>query len=94
MEPRTVPVHCAINRRAARPVAISARPLQRGHGALLTVEREALTAGHVFVLYRGGRTCKVIAASMHRERVEAVRGRLTKRTDSYAIAQVPVVQSW
>jgi hypothetical protein len=31
---------------------------------------------------------------VHRHLVEMVKGRLTKRREEYAIAQVPVVEAW
>jgi len=93
MEYATVHVLCARKERETRPVAVSARrptvpatPVQ--------VEREALKLGHLFVLYRGGRTCKVLTASISLERMEALRGRLTKHAEAYAIARVPVVESF
>jgi len=94
METTTVHVVCAGNRRDLKPVAVSARRPQRGQSKVMKVERQVLAAGYVFVLYRGGRTCKVLSASVDRERLELVRGRMTKRPEAYAIAQVPVVQAW
>jgi hypothetical protein len=45
------------------------------------------------VLYRGGRTCKVLSASVARERMEALRSRMTRNAAAYAIARVPVIAS-
>ena len=91
---RTALVHvlCARSQRDFRPVAVTARrPAQRATSIL--VEREALALGHVYVLYRGGRSCKVISASVHRERLELVRGRLSGKP-SYGIERVPVLEAW
>ncbi len=93
METTTVHILVERTRRDARPVAVSARP-PHGHSAVAKVEREALAAGYIFVLYRGGRTCKVLHASVHRDRVEMVKGRLTKRREAYVIVQIPVVEAW
>jgi hypothetical protein len=93
METTTIHILVERTRRDARPVAVSARP-PVGQSTMMRVEREALAAGYVFVLYRGGRTCKVLSASVHRHLVEMVKGRLTKRREEYAIAQVPVVEAW
>jgi hypothetical protein len=94
MSPDRVLIHCAINRREGRPVAVSARKPDRGFSSILKVERQALDAGYVFVLYRSGPACKVLTASMHRNVVDLVRSRLTRRPEAYAVAVVPVVQSW
>ena len=91
METTTVHVLFERTRRDARPVAVTARP-PLVESARMTVEREALSAGYVFVLYRGGRTCKVLSASVHRDRVEKVKGRITKRPEAYNIVQLPVVE--
>lgn len=93
MEYTTVHVLCARKNRDVRPIAVSTR-LPRGPATPLRVEREALAVGHLFVLYRGGRTCKVLTASVHLERLETLRGRLTKNVEAYAIARVPVVESF
>jgi hypothetical protein len=92
--PDRIHIHCAINRREGRPVAVSARKPERGFSTMLKVERQALEAGRVFVLYRIGPACKVLTASMHRNVVDLVRSRLTKRPEAYAVAVVPVVQTW
>lgn len=93
METTTIHILVERTRRDARPVAVSARP-PAGHSTMMKVEREALAAGYVFVLYRGGRTCKVLSASVHRDRVETVKGRITKRPETYAIAQLPIIEAW
>ena len=93
METTIVHILVERTRREARPVAVSARP-PLSHSTTMKVEREALAAGYVYVLYRGGRTCKVLSASVHRDRVEQVRTRLTKRREAYAIAQLPIVEAW
>jgi hypothetical protein len=93
METTTVHVLVERTRREARPFAVSARP-PPGQSTMMKVEREAIAAGYVFVLYRGGRTCKVLSASVHRDRVERVRVRITKRPETYAIAQLPIVEAW
>ena len=93
METTVVHVLVERTRREARPVAVSARQ-PKVQATMMKVEREALAAGYVYVLYRGGRTCKVLSASVHRDRVEMVRGRLTKRREAYAIAQLPIVEAW
>ncbi len=93
MEYATVHVLCARKERETRPVVVSSRrpPVP---ATQLQVEREALALGHLFVLYRGGRTCKVLTASVSLERMETLLRRFTKHAEAYAIARVPVVESY
>lgn len=94
METITAHVVCGGNRDQIRPLAVCARKPKRGHSTLMKIERQAFAVGAAFVLYRGGRTCKVLIASIDRDRLELVCGRMTKRPEAYAIARVPVVESW
>jgi len=89
---RRVVVQIRFDEEAAesRPVAASAK--RRGTGARVTVavEREAIAEGSIFVLYRLGAACVVIAGSVRRERVESALARLGKAGAAYRIVQIPV----
>ena len=92
METITVHILCSSDGAQPRPVAVSAR--RPPHPATpLQVERESVALGHLFVLYRGGRTCKVISGSARRERVEGLRARLTRNAAAYAIARIPFISA-
>ena len=72
------------------PVAASAK--RRGSGPRVTVEveREAVVAKSIFVLYRIGAAGVVIAGSAYRERVETALANLGKAGAAYRIVRIPL----
>jgi hypothetical protein len=74
----------------SRPIAASGRHGGAGARVTIVVEREALQAGSIHVLYRVGAADLVVAGSVHRERVEAALRRLGDAARAYQIARIPV----
>ena len=74
----------------SRPVAASGKLGGAGARVTLAVEREALEAGSIHVLYRVGAAEVVVAGSVHRERVEAALRGLGDAARAYRIASIPV----
>lgn len=74
----------------SRPIAASGK--QGGSGARVTleVEREALEAGSIHVLYRVGAADVVVAGSVRRDRVEAALRGLGDAAAAYRIAEIPI----
>jgi len=73
-----------------RPIAASGKHGGAGARVTLEVEREALAAGSIHVLYRVGAGDVVVAGSVHRERVEAALRGLGDAAPAYRIARIPV----
>lgn len=71
----------------SRPVAASTRRGGTGARVTLEVEKEAVAAGALFVLYRVGTAPVVVAGSAHRARVEAA---LANLGAAYRIVRIPV----
>ena len=74
----------------SRPVGATSKHAGAGARVTVEVEREALEAGSIHVLYRTGPAEVVVAGSMHRERIEAALRRLGDAATAYRIAKVPI----
>jgi hypothetical protein len=73
-----------------RPVAASTRRGGTGARVTLEVEREAVDAGAIHVLYRAGAAGLVIAGSVCRDRVHAALAALGDAGAAYRIACIPL----
>jgi hypothetical protein len=73
-----------------RPVAASTRRGGSGARVTLEVEREAIEAGAIHVLYRTGGAGVVLAGSVRPERVQAAHAALGDAGGSYRIACIPL----
>jgi hypothetical protein len=87
MQPRLIPVqvHFDVQR---RPVALSRRKSTRGQRVIIEIEETQSPSA--FVLYRSDNGDMVLAASPHRESLEAARQRLGNLAEKYVIAGVPL----
>jgi hypothetical protein len=65
------------------------RAPRRGSRVKVSVEKEALRLGSVFLLCRKGRGDLIVAASAYADRLESIRTRLGK---DYLVLQAPVVE--
>ena len=74
----------------SRPVAASGKHGGAGARVTLEVEREALAAGSIHVLYRHGTGDVVVAGSVHRDRIEAARRALGDAAPAYRVIEIPV----
>ena len=85
-----VQIHFQEEKGQCLPVAASTR--RRGTGARVTVEveREAVETKAIYVLYRLGRACVVIAGSVLKDRVETALEKLGEAGTAYRIARIPV----
>ena len=73
-----------------RPVAASTKRRGTGARVMLEVEKEAVAAGTVYVLYRAGGAGVVVVGSASRERVESALASLGTARAAYRIARIPV----
>jgi hypothetical protein len=73
-----------------KPVAATTRRGGSGARVTLVVEREAVAAGAIHVLYRPGSHGLVVAGSVRAERVQAARDALGDAARSYRIARIPL----
>jgi hypothetical protein len=76
--------------RERRPVAATRRRWGAGARVTLEVEREAIEAGFIHVLYRTGANGPVIAGSVSRERVAAALESLGEAAAAWRIARIPL----
>jgi hypothetical protein len=74
----------------SRPVAASTKRTGTGPRVTVEVEREAILARSIFVVYRMGASCMVIAGSVRRERVESALAGLGNAAAAYRIVNIPV----
>ena len=73
-----------------RPVSASTRRGGTGARVTLEVEREAVAAGAIHVLYRTGAARPVIAGSVCRDRVQAALSGLGEAGAAWRIACIPI----
>jgi hypothetical protein len=74
----------------SRPVAASTKRRGTGPRVTVEVEREVIAAWWIFVLYRMGAACVVIAGSVYQERIEAALANLGTASAAYRIVRIPV----